>query len=226
MAKPLQDRIDNWFVRMQGEAVSPVTDRIIDATNPIHSASANDYINNTSAWFAVETGIRLILATGGITPIQYPFYLAFGREIFSLNLKGYVTVGTVGTPGVDIAALLKAKWVARGLIGVILDQILGGAAAGVPVPDLITPADDHLLLPADLTPDLTVTNMGVGVTYDFRIYHSGVLVVGKNNNVTNVWTVTPALITAYSYEWQARAKLGGVYSGWHLPMHSFTVVAP
>ncbi len=57
----------------------------------------------------------------GVPTIQYPFYLAFGRELWSKQRAGFS-----GESLAQEAATLIAKWVARGLSTPALEAIRTG----------------------------------------------------------------------------------------------------
>jgi len=70
---------------------------------------------------AMEQQVRQVCDLGGVPTIQYPFYLCFGREMWSLSRKDIS-----GESLAIEAATLIAKWVARGLTQSVLQSIRTG----------------------------------------------------------------------------------------------------
>jgi hypothetical protein len=67
---------------------------------------------------AMETQVRQVINGAGATTIQYPFYLCFGRELWSLNRRG------ISGEALSLeAAILIAKWTAQGLTTAVLQAI-------------------------------------------------------------------------------------------------------
>ncbi len=77
---------------------------------------------------ASETAVKQVCDAAGVPTIQYPFYLCFGRELFSLQRKEIS-----GESLAVEAALLIAKWVARGLTSAVLTSIRSGVFS-IPAP--------------------------------------------------------------------------------------------
>jgi len=67
---------------------------------------------------AKETAIQAQLNALGLPTIQYPFYLNFGRELWSLGKRGIS-----GTTLITMAQSLVDKYTRYGLIGDILKAI-------------------------------------------------------------------------------------------------------
>lgn len=66
---------------------------------------------------AVEVDVRAVLNADGVSTIQYPFYLSYGRELWKLTNR------VNGASAALEAATLMAKWVARGLSPSVLEKI-------------------------------------------------------------------------------------------------------
>ena len=66
----------------------------------------------------MESQVKQTCDASGVPTIQYPFYLCFGREMFSLSRKEIS-----GESATQEAAVLIAKWVARGLTQSVLQAI-------------------------------------------------------------------------------------------------------
>ena len=69
----------------------------------------------------METQVKQVCDNAGVSTIQYPFYLCFGRELWSLGRKEIS-----GESMAQEAATLIAKWVARGLTQTVLQTIRTG----------------------------------------------------------------------------------------------------
>ena len=67
---------------------------------------------------ANETAVKQVCDGAGVATIQYPFYLCFGREMWALNRREIS-----GESLAKEAAVLVAKWKARGLTEAVLQAI-------------------------------------------------------------------------------------------------------
>jgi len=67
---------------------------------------------------AMELQVKQVCDGAGVSIIQYPFYLCFGREMWSLIRKE-----VSGESLAKEAATLVAKWKARGLTEAVLQAI-------------------------------------------------------------------------------------------------------
>jgi len=67
---------------------------------------------------AMELQVKQVCDGAGVPTIQYPFYLNFGREMWALSRKEIS-----GESLAQEAAVLIAKWVARGLTQAVLQAI-------------------------------------------------------------------------------------------------------
>jgi hypothetical protein len=67
---------------------------------------------------AMELQVKQTCDASGVPTIQYPFYLNFGREIWALTRKE-----VSGESLAQAAAVLVAKWTARGLTAPVLQAI-------------------------------------------------------------------------------------------------------
>ena len=77
---------------------------------------------------AMELQVKQTCDASGVPTIQYPFYLNFGREIWALTRK------EVSGESLAIeAAVLIAKWAARGLTTPVL-QAIRSEVFNVPAP--------------------------------------------------------------------------------------------
>jgi hypothetical protein len=67
---------------------------------------------------AMELSVKQVCDGAGVSTLQIPFYLCFGREMWALNRKE-ISGETLAIE----AAVLIAKWVARGLTSAVLQAI-------------------------------------------------------------------------------------------------------
>ncbi len=67
---------------------------------------------------AMELQVKQVLDSSGVPTRDYPSYLAFGRELWALGRKEIS-----GESAAQEAAVLIAKWVARGLTQSVLQAI-------------------------------------------------------------------------------------------------------
>ena len=104
-------RIANWNVKYNTERIKAT----LDDKRPAMLA-------NVTAVFpmitAMELQVKQVCDGAGVPTIQYPFYLNFGREIWALTRKE-----VSGESLAQEAAILIAKWVARGLTQSLLQAI-------------------------------------------------------------------------------------------------------
>ena len=104
-------RINNWDEKYNLERV-----------NAILTEKRPTMLQNMSAVVpliaAMEQQVKQTCDAAGAPTIQYPFYLCFGREIWALTRKDIS-----GESMAQEAAVLIAKWVARGLMQSVLQAI-------------------------------------------------------------------------------------------------------
>lgn len=78
-----------------------------------------DFATQAASFVAKEIAIQAVLnAEGDVPTIQYPFYLSFGREIWSLTYKGISGPAQVG-----MGTSLKTKYTSYGLDGPTLSKV-------------------------------------------------------------------------------------------------------
>jgi hypothetical protein len=79
-------------------------------------------LQNVTAVFplitAMELQVKQVCDGSGVSTIQYPFYLNFGRELWALSRKDIS-----GESYAKEAAILITKWTARGLTQAVLQAI-------------------------------------------------------------------------------------------------------
>ncbi|HTW90186.1 MAG TPA: hypothetical protein VMH22_00560 [bacterium] len=104
-------RIANWNAKYDTTRIKATLD-----------AKRADMLASVSAVFpmiaAMELQVKQVCDGAGVPTIQYPFYLCFGREMWSLSRKDIS-----GESFAQEAAILIAKWTARGLQGPVLQAI-------------------------------------------------------------------------------------------------------
>jgi hypothetical protein len=66
----------------------------------------------------MEQQVKQVCDGSGVATIQYPFYLCFGRELWSLSRKDIS-----GESLAKEAAVLITKWTARGLTQAVLQAV-------------------------------------------------------------------------------------------------------
>ena len=96
-------RIDNWDTKFNTERIKAILDEKRPAMLQ-HVQSVYVSIDQ------METQVKQTVDAQGVATILYPFYLDFGREVWSLQQKGI----SGESLAIECATLI-AKWVARGL---------------------------------------------------------------------------------------------------------------
>jgi hypothetical protein len=114
-------RIAKWNAKFNTERIKGILDDMRPAM-----------LANVTAVFpmltAMELQVKQTCDASGVPIIQYPFYLNFGRQIWALTRK------EVSGESLAIeAAVLIAKWVARGLTQPVL-QAIRSEVFNVPAP--------------------------------------------------------------------------------------------
>jgi hypothetical protein len=114
-------RIAKWNAKFNTERIKG----ILDDMRPAMLASVTAVFPLLTA---MELQVKQTCDASGVPTIQYPFYLNFGREIWALTRK------EVSGESLAIeAAVLIAKWVARGLTQPVL-QAIRSEVFNVPAP--------------------------------------------------------------------------------------------
>jgi hypothetical protein len=104
-------RIDNWDVKFDTERIKAV----LDQKRPSMLAHVQSVFVSLDQ---METQVKQTCDAQGAATIFYPFYLGFGREVWSLQQKGIS-----GASLAQECATLIAKWVSRGLSLAVLEAI-------------------------------------------------------------------------------------------------------
>jgi len=111
MATSPEKRIANWNVGYNTTRIKEV----LDEKRPDMLAHVSSVFPDL---YAMETEVKQCIDGEGVSIIQYPFYLCFGREVWSLQRKGV----SGESLAVEVATLV-AKWVARGLDQTVLEKV-------------------------------------------------------------------------------------------------------
>ncbi len=104
-------RLENWDVKYNLERVMAV---LTSKRPKMYERMGTATVSLAS----MEANVKQTLDAAGVATIHYPFYLSFGRELWSLRQKDIS-----GESMAKEAATLIAKWVARGLIQAVLQAI-------------------------------------------------------------------------------------------------------
>ena len=104
-------RIDNWDTKFDTERIKA----ILDAKRPSMLQHVQSVFVSLDQ---METQVKQCVDGLGAATILYPFYLDFGREVWSLQQKGIS-----GESLAQECATLIAKWVSRGLSMSVLEAI-------------------------------------------------------------------------------------------------------
>jgi hypothetical protein len=104
-------RINKWNAKFNTERIKAT----LDDMRPT-------MLQNVQAVFPqialMEAQVKQTCDASGVSTIQYPFYLCFGRELWSMGRKEIS-----GESAAQAAAVLVAKWTARGLASPVLQAI-------------------------------------------------------------------------------------------------------
>jgi hypothetical protein len=115
-------RIENWDAKFDTAAIKATLDKkrpkMLEHVSSVQPLLA-----------AMELQVKQVCDGLGCPTIQYPFYLCFGREMWSLTRKDIS-----GESMALEAATLIGKWVSRGLTQSILQAIRTGVFnVGAPI---------------------------------------------------------------------------------------------
>ena len=104
-------RIDNWDTKYNTERIKAV----LDEKRPSMLAHVESVFVSIDQ---METQVKQVLDLQGVATIHYPYYLGFGREVWSLQQKGV----SGESLAIEVAVLID-KWVARGLTQSVLETV-------------------------------------------------------------------------------------------------------
>ncbi len=108
-------RVANWDAGFDTAAVKAKVDK-----------KRADMLSRVQAQFtslaSMEAQVKQVLDLAGASVIEYPFYLSFGRELWSMTHEREIS----GEAAAIEAELLIVKWVARGLARSVLETIRTG----------------------------------------------------------------------------------------------------
>ena len=104
-------RVENWDAKFDTTVIKTTLDKkrpkMLEHVSAVQPMLA-----------AMELQVKQVCDGSGVPTIQYPFYLCFGREMWALIRKDIS-----GESAAQAAAVLIAKWVARGLTQAVLQAI-------------------------------------------------------------------------------------------------------
>lgn len=120
-------RVENWDVKYDTERMKAV----IDAKRPKMLEHVSSVIPRLTS---MEAQAKQVLDIQGATIIQYPFYLAFAREMWRLQSQQEMSGESLA---VEAATLIR-KWSDRGLTQSVLEalrtQVFSVGAPAAPLP--------------------------------------------------------------------------------------------
>ena len=105
-------RIAKWNAKFNTERVKATLDDLLPG---MKSHVEAQFVSISS----MEGQVKQTLDAVGVSVIQYPFYLDFGRELWHMTHQ----VEMSGESAAQEAAVLIAKWVARGLTQSVLEAV-------------------------------------------------------------------------------------------------------
>jgi hypothetical protein len=114
-------RIEKWDAKFDTTRIKAT----LDAMRPKMLEHASSSFTSLAL---METQVKQTCDAAGVSTIQYPFYLCFGREMWSKLQKEMS-----GESLAQAAAVLIAKWVGRGLTQSVL-QAIRSEVFNVPAP--------------------------------------------------------------------------------------------
>ena len=104
-------RIENWDEKFDTAAIKATLDK--------KRAKMLEHVSSVQPMIAaMELQVKQVCDGAGVSTIQLPFYLCFGREIWALTRKD-ISGETMALE----AAVLITKWTARGLTAAVLQGI-------------------------------------------------------------------------------------------------------
>ncbi|MBN2537791.1 hypothetical protein JXB37_05895 [candidate division WOR-3 bacterium] len=112
MATDPTRRIENWDTKFDTDRVKA----ILDAKRPKMLEHVSSVV---PALASMEGQVKQVLDGEGVSIILYPFYLAFGREMWRLQHNQEMS----GESYAVEAQTLIQKWVARGLSQTVLEKM-------------------------------------------------------------------------------------------------------
>jgi hypothetical protein len=105
-------RIAKWDIKYDTTRIKAT----LDAMRPSMLAHVQAQFVSIAS---MEGQVKQTLDASGVSVIQYPFYLCFGREMWHMTHQREMS----GESAAKEAAVLCAKWVARGLAAPVLQAI-------------------------------------------------------------------------------------------------------
>ena len=115
-------RIDNWNTKYNLERINAI---LTEKRPKMFEHVQAQIVSLTS----MESQVKQTCDASGVSVIQYPFYLCFGRELWHMTHEREMS----GESAALEAATLIAKWVARGLTQAVL-QAIRSEVFNIPAP--------------------------------------------------------------------------------------------
>jgi hypothetical protein len=112
MAKDPTKRIENWNTKYNLERVNAI---LTEKRPKMFEHVQAQIVSLTS----MESQVKQTCDASGVSVIQYPFYLCFGREMWHMIHENEMS----GESAAQAAAVQIAKWTARGLTQAVLQAI-------------------------------------------------------------------------------------------------------
>lgn len=119
MAKSFSKRLESWVVKTEPEAVR-------DRLEGLREGMRRRYFAEQERLGEVETKVRQVLDSAGVSSITYPFYLDFGREVYARRCR------YAGPSLAREVAVLLEKWVMRDLRREVLERVRDEALSVAP----------------------------------------------------------------------------------------------
>ncbi|MGQ9707698.1 MAG: hypothetical protein ACUVUR_02335 [bacterium] len=107
----LMKRIAKWTVKTSPERIKAILEELRPTMLANMQTSFPELVG-------IETQVKQVLDGEGVSTIDYPFYLDFGRELWRLQRQGIS-----GDSLAREAQTLIQKWVGRGLAQPVLEVI-------------------------------------------------------------------------------------------------------
>jgi hypothetical protein len=105
-------RIAKWDIKYDTTRIKAT----LDAMRPSMLAHVQSQFVSIAS---MENQVKQTLDAAGVSVIQYPFYLCFGREMWHMTHQNEMS----GESAAQEAAILITKWTARGLTSSVLQAI-------------------------------------------------------------------------------------------------------
>ena len=105
--------------RVNKYALKVATPQYLSDLTTQEAAMKVNFANATTMMSANDQQVKQTCDASGVPTIQYPFYLAFGRQMWKATAVNQFS----GESMAQLAAVYIAKWTARGLTQAVLQSI-------------------------------------------------------------------------------------------------------